>query len=94
LVVEDDKDIGEFFIEALKQETPYQVVLATDGFHALKMVRSLKPNLFVLDYLLPSKNAWNSTSICKQWKRSRMSPRCSRTRTSYKGACLLHLALA
>jgi len=53
-IVEDDADIGAFLIEALKLETPYQAVLATDGFQALKMVRSLKPNLFVLDYLLSS----------------------------------------
>jgi CheY-like chemotaxis protein len=55
-IVEDDADIGEFLVEALKQETPYQALLATDGFQALKMVRSLKPDLFVLDYLLPSMN--------------------------------------
>ena len=40
VVVEDDRDIGEFFVEALKQEMPYQVVLATDGFQALKMPSS------------------------------------------------------
>jgi CheY-like chemotaxis protein len=56
LVVEDDTDLGEFFVQALKDELPHQAVLASDGFQALKMVRSLKPDLFVLDYLLPSMN--------------------------------------
>src|SRR5258707_9213379 len=54
LVVEDDEDIGAFIAQAISQETPYQALLATDGFQALKMVRSLIPNLFLLDYHLPS----------------------------------------
>ena len=56
LVVEDDADVGEFFIQALQQETAYQSMLATDGFQALKIVKSVKPNLFVLDYQLPHMN--------------------------------------
>lgn len=56
LVVEDDAEIGEFFVQALQQETAYQTVLATDGFQAFKIVRTLKPDLFVLDYFLPSFN--------------------------------------
>jgi CheY-like chemotaxis protein len=54
LVVEDDTDLGEFFVQAMKDETPHQAILVTDGFQALKMVRSIKPDLFVLDYQLPS----------------------------------------
>jgi CheY-like chemotaxis protein len=56
LVVEDDADVGEFFVQALQQETPHQSILATDGFQALKIVKSIKPNLFVLDYQLPNMN--------------------------------------
>jgi CheY-like chemotaxis protein len=54
LVIEDDADLGDFFVQALKDETPFQVILVSDGFQALKMVRSIKPDLFVLDYQLPS----------------------------------------
>jgi CheY-like chemotaxis protein len=56
LVVEDDANVGEFFVQALQQETPYQSMLATDGFEALKIVRRIRPNLFVLDYQLPNMN--------------------------------------
>jgi CheY-like chemotaxis protein len=56
LVIEDDADLGEFFVQALKDETPYQTMLVTDGFQALKMVKNIKPDLFVLDYQLPSMN--------------------------------------
>ncbi|GHO93028.1 hypothetical protein KSF_030760 [Reticulibacter mediterranei] len=56
LVVEDDADVGEFFVLALKQETSYQSLLVPNGFEALKLANTIKPDLFVLDYQLPSMN--------------------------------------
>ena len=54
LVVEDEEDIGAFIVQALSEVTPYHPLLAADGFQALKIVRSLIPSLFLLDYHLPS----------------------------------------
>ena len=56
LVVEDDSDIGLFLVQAISQETPHQAMLVTDGFQALKAITNLKPDLFILDYWLPSMN--------------------------------------
>jgi DNA-binding response OmpR family regulator len=56
LVVEDDSGIGNFLVQAILQETPYQAMLVTDGFQALKTVASIKPSLFILDYQLPHMN--------------------------------------
>ncbi|MEO8970016.1 MAG: response regulator [Ktedonobacteraceae bacterium] len=56
LVVEDDTGIGTFLIQAIQQETHYQAMLVTDGFQALKVVASIKPGLFILDYQLPRMN--------------------------------------
>ncbi len=56
LVVEDDSDIGLFLIQAISQETQHQALLVTDGFQALKAITNLKPDLFILDYWLPSMN--------------------------------------
>jgi CheY-like chemotaxis protein len=53
LLVEDDADLGEFLVQALHDETSYQALLATDGFQALKLTRSFKPDLFIIDYQLP-----------------------------------------
>ncbi|HEU5374475.1 MAG TPA: response regulator [Ktedonobacteraceae bacterium] len=53
LVVEDNTGVGEFLVEALKMEAHYQALLATDGAQALEMVKTLTPDLFVLDYQLP-----------------------------------------
>ncbi|HVB22554.1 MAG TPA: response regulator [Ktedonobacteraceae bacterium] len=56
LVVEDDTGIGTFLIQAIQQETHYQAMLVTDGFQALKVVATIKPGLFILDYQLPRMN--------------------------------------
>jgi DNA-binding NtrC family response regulator len=56
LIVEDDAGVGAFLVQALVQETPYRPVLAADGLQALKIVHSLKPSLFILDYQLPFLN--------------------------------------
>ncbi len=56
LVVEDDEDIGSFIVEALLQETSHQALLVTTGSQALETVKTIKPNIFVLHYLLPRMN--------------------------------------
>ena len=56
IVVEDDEDIGLFLVQAISQETNHQAMLLTDGFQCLKAVTNIKPNLFILDYHLPSMN--------------------------------------
>ncbi|MBV9258861.1 MAG: response regulator [Ktedonobacteraceae bacterium] len=53
LVIEDDDSIGTLLVEALSQETPYQALLVTDAFQALKAVDHVKPCLFITDYRLP-----------------------------------------
>ncbi|GCE03366.1 response regulator [Dictyobacter aurantiacus] len=54
LVVEDDKRIGYLLSETIEEETPYRVMLVPDGFQALKIIRTIKPHLFLVDYMLPS----------------------------------------
>ena len=56
LIVEDDQIMGAFYVEAIKQETPYQALLASDSFQALEILLSLKPDLLLLDYSLPYMN--------------------------------------
>ena len=56
LLVEDDVNIGEVLVQAISQETPYMVVLATSGSQALEIAHSIKSNLFILDYQLPQMN--------------------------------------
>ena len=56
LVVEDDDDVGAFLVYALKTETPHQALHAPDGVQALEIVKTIVPDLFILDYQLPQMN--------------------------------------
>ena len=56
LIVEDDLCIGMLLVEAIHEETPHKAILVTDGEQALQLTRNLKPDLFLLDYNLPSMN--------------------------------------
>ena len=53
LLVEDDEHIGEVLVQAITQETPYHVLLKTNGASTLAAVQSQKPDLIILDYHLP-----------------------------------------
>src|SRR3989441_11348218 len=55
-IVVDDEAIGTLLVQVIEQETPYQVVLASDGSQALKMLRTVKPDVLILDYGLPDMN--------------------------------------
>ncbi len=53
LIVEDDQEIGHLYLELLKTEMDCVVTLANEPLQALDVVESFKPDLFILDYLLP-----------------------------------------
>ena len=65
LVVDDDKTIVEVLQGYLKQ-AGYKVLVAYDGDTAVHLIRNKKPNLLVLDLMLPDKDGWDIT----RWIRS------------------------
>ena len=56
LIVEDDHEIGHLYLDLLMTEANYMVILANDPSQALNIVKDFKPDLFILDYLLPQMN--------------------------------------
>ncbi|MBO0779574.1 MAG: response regulator [Ktedonobacteraceae bacterium] len=56
LVVEDDRITRKLLCSIIEDETPHRVVPASDGAQALNVVRTIQPDLLVLDYLLPDMN--------------------------------------
>jgi CheY-like chemotaxis protein len=56
MVIEDDSDIGAFFVEVLQAETSYHFLLESDAVQALTAVKAVIPDLFILDYMLPGIN--------------------------------------
>ena len=56
LIVEDDTATGELLYLFLSEETPHRAIVVSDAFQALKVIRDVTPNLFLLDYRLPRMN--------------------------------------
>ena|SRR2546421_6914537 len=56
LIVEDDQDIAHLYLELLQAETNCVVILANEPLQALNIAKRFKPDLFILDYLLPHMN--------------------------------------
>jgi len=57
LLVEDDKFLLKFFAARLKEED-FEVVLAEDGEEAVRRVKEEKPDLILLDLILPKKDGF------------------------------------
>jgi two-component system alkaline phosphatase synthesis response regulator PhoP len=64
LLVDDDP----VFVDATKMvlESKYQVITAQDGDEGLEKARKLKPDLILLDIIMPTKDGFQ---VCKQLKK-------------------------
>jgi excisionase family DNA binding protein len=56
LVVDDDPDIVELFVDVLKGDGRFEVATASTGYDAGVMTQQLMPDVVVLDYMLPDVN--------------------------------------
>ena len=61
LIVEDDKNIQELLQLYLEKEG-YAVTVADDGIQGLAKFRAIKPDLVLLDVMMPGMDGW---AVCK-----------------------------
>ena len=61
LVIEDDPNIREL-LQLYLEKNGYAVTLASDGGQGLDKFRSIKPNLVILDVMMPVMDGW---AVCK-----------------------------
>lgn len=64
VLVEDDKPLIEMYGERFKKEK-FIVVLATDGDMAIEKINKEKPDIVLLDLMLPKKGGINVLQIIK-----------------------------
>jgi two-component system alkaline phosphatase synthesis response regulator PhoP len=64
LVVDDDREIVRLLRAYLEQDG-YQVLVAYDGETALHILRRERPDLVVLDLMLPDRDGWDVTRIVR-----------------------------
>ena len=69
LVVDDDPDILDAVTMILESQG-YQVVTARDGIEGLANLKAEKPDLMVLDLLMPKMDGW---AVCKELQDPRWS---------------------
>ncbi len=70
LVVEDDKNIQSLLQMYLEKEG-YAVTVADDGGQGLAKFRSIKPDLVLLDVMMPVMDGW---TVCKMIRAESQSP--------------------
>lgn len=66
LVVDDDKNICELLNLYLKKEG-FEVIFAYDGSSAVSKAKEEKPNLIVLDVMMPIINGWEACKLIRQF---------------------------
>jgi two-component system OmpR family response regulator len=62
LVVDDDEQILELFVDVLDRDGRFEVKTAGTGYDAGVMTQSFRPELMLLDYMLPDVNG---NVVCK-----------------------------
>ncbi|MBI5400484.1 response regulator transcription factor [Candidatus Saganbacteria bacterium] len=64
LIIEDEKDIAQAIEYNLKRES-FKVVIASDGLSGLKKIREKRPDLLILDLMLPG---IDGLDVCRRLK--------------------------
>lgn len=64
LVVDDDHEIVRL-LRAYLEQNGYQVIAAYDGERALQAIRHERPDLVVLDLMLPDRDGWEVTRLVR-----------------------------
>ena len=62
LVVDDDPEIVELFVDVLERDGRFEVETANSGYTAGIKTHQFKPDLIILDYMLPDVNG---NVVCK-----------------------------
>lgn len=73
ILVEDDEFLAELYATKLKLEG-YEIYLALDGEKGLKLIKEKKPNLILLDIILPKKDGFEILKIIKADKELKNIP--------------------
>lgn len=65
LVVDDDKEIVDLFLDVLSRDDRFEVKAAKTGYDAGMLTEKFRPNLVLLDYMLPD---INGNLVCQRIK--------------------------
>ncbi|WP_396143245.1 response regulator transcription factor [Flavobacterium sp.] len=66
LIVEDEKGISDFLKQGLEEEG-YEIIVASDGLSGLDLAITNKPDLILLDWMLPK---MSGIDVCKEFRKT------------------------
>ncbi len=66
LIVEDEKGISDFLKQGLEEES-YEIIVASDGLSGLDLANTNKPDLILLDWMLPK---MSGIDVCKEFRKT------------------------
>jgi len=66
LIVEDEKGISDFLKQGLEEES-YEIIVASDGLSGLDLAITNKPDLILLDWMLPK---MSGIDVCKEFRKT------------------------
>ena len=70
LIVDDDKNICEL-LRLYIEKDGYETVIANDGDEAIKTFGAEKPDIILLDVMLPKLDGWQ---VCREIRKSSQVP--------------------
>ncbi len=73
LVVDDDLDIL-YMVKAIMEKSGFEVVTASDGYEALKVIKKSPPDLMIADLTMPEIDGWRLSMKVRQDERCKNIP--------------------
>jgi CheY-like chemotaxis protein len=70
LIIDDNQGLIRLF-ERYLQDQPYQLVGVTDPNQALELVESLRPDVIILDIMMPQRDGWEILEALRQGEAGR-----------------------
>jgi len=74
ILIVDDEPVIVMFVTARLRANGYEVITASGGFEALDLVRRYKPNLILLDIMMPNMNGYEFLAALKKIPRTKSVP--------------------
>jgi len=84
LLVDDDKDT-QYVLKYILEEAGYSLYFASEGWEAVKQAESVRPNLILMDIMMPGMNGYEATRALKTKDAFKNVPIVAMTAKAMKG---------
>ena len=61
ILIADDSPTEVFMLKKILEKHKHQIIIAEDGKQAIELTHNKKPNLIVMDVIMPNSNGFQTT---------------------------------